>query len=328
MSGVLKVGPVSVAPGTKGFGKINIGERTDGSGIDLPIIALNGAKPGPRLGLWAGVHADEYNGVETIRRITSLVNPNDIRGSVVALPMANPTALEAKDRISHVDYKNLNRAFPGDREGSLTDRLAQKLFDEIIRKVDYLVDLHDGGATLVLDPVAMYFRMSGKIQEKCVELAKVFGTHLLWENSEERAAGGKNLKGLSLMEITKMGVPNITVEAGGGGVMNEESIEIMHRGVLNIMRHLGMANGELERPTEKQELILEGRWVSPTRGGILFPSVELGNRVTKGDVVARVTNLFWEDMERLVAPFDGIVFGRRCQPVVNSGDWAVLVGRT
>ncbi len=135
------------------------------------------------------------------------------------------------------------------------------------------------------------------------------------------------MKGLALMEAAKRGIPNLTVESGGSGVMAEEHVNILYGGVLNVMKYLEMIKGESEL-AEKQELIVEGRWVTSTRGGLLYPNVKLGSKVAEGEVLARSVNLFWEEVEQLVAPTKGIVFGLRTQPVVNTGEWAVLIGRT
>ncbi len=312
--------------GDKSFGKLNIGERTDGSPLDIPLILMNGDKPGPRLGLFAGIHADEYNGIEALRRVTLNIDPQELSGSMIMVPVANLMSFQARDRISHIDYKNLNRVFPGDPDGSVTDRLAYKLLSEIVSQVDYLIDIHDGGAVLKLSPYAMYYKIGGEVQKRSGGLAQVFGSGLVWENSEEWIAGGKFLRGLSLIEAARKGVPNITVEAGGSGVITEEHVKVLYRGVVNVMKHLGMIKGVPE-PAESQELIVEGRWVTPTRGGLLYP-IELGSRVAKGDVLARIENLFFEEVERLTAPIEGIVFGVRSQPAINTGEWAVLIGRT
>ncbi len=140
MSNVLRIGCLSVKPGAKAFGKLNAGERTDGSPLDIPLILINGARSGPKLGLFAGIHADEYNGIETLRRVTLSVDPKELKGSIIMVPVANIMAFQARDRISPIDHKNLNRDFPGDPNGSITDRLAHKLFSEIMSQVDYFID--------------------------------------------------------------------------------------------------------------------------------------------------------------------------------------------
>ena len=140
-----EVGGQRVGPGERRRLWLPLGHRPDGGPLGLPLVVVRGALPGPTLGVVAGVHGDEYEGPEALRRFLAGLDPARLRGTVVATPQANPPAFEAGQRTGAVDHLDLNRAFPGRPDGFLTQRIADLLVGEVVGPADALVDLHGGG---------------------------------------------------------------------------------------------------------------------------------------------------------------------------------------
>ena len=139
---ILRIGLVQAASGTKSFGFLKVGQ-TSSSNVAIPIMIVNGAKEGAKLALTAGVHGCEYSGIEAVIRIFNLFDPKELRGAIIAVPAVNTLAFQSRTPyVCPVDGVNLNRVFPGDPDGSISYKIAHALFQNVVKKADFLIDLH------------------------------------------------------------------------------------------------------------------------------------------------------------------------------------------
>ena len=308
----MKVGTVSAEPGAKAFGSLTVGELNDGSPVNMPVILVNGVKPGPTLYLGAAVHGNELTGVEVIRRIISEIDPQKVSGAIIAVPIQNPLAFEARQKETpHYYQKELTdmwTALPGDPGRGLTEIMTHVLVTEVISKADYVLDFHTGFPAeelAILIPPAE----ERETLDKEVEMAKAFGIEVI-----EIYPSGLSALAKSLGNVV------IDAELGDACRLDEKYIAIGVRGVWNIMKYLGIIEGKPELP-EKQT-VFKGRVViRAKRGGLLITKVKCMQKVSKGDVLACIYNLFTlEEVEQIKVPEEGIILRVMTYPTVNQGD--------
>jgi len=287
------------------------------SGCELALVLheIRGSRPGPVVGITGAVHGDETVGVEVIRRLSHTVNPEEMTGSLWLIPVANPLAYEALTRNTPLDMHNLNRVFPGDRGGWLTEKIADTLTREFLDKVDVYIDLHGGGALALVDYVYI-LNDEG--------LSRSFGSRLLYRPEHP-------YEGTSNSIARTRGIPCCTVELGGGWTDEESYVRRGLRGCLNALRYLGVIRGEPE-PPGRQVVLREIATIRPSVGGTLVPEVGadmITRTVPQGQVLARIYNPHtFEEAEVIRAPFpeNAMVLLMPGIRRVNPGDYAYMVG--
>lgn len=320
MSELIEVADAKCEPGAKAHGYLRIVETQDGASTGVPVIVVNGASPGPRLLIAAGIHGDEYEGIETIHRVTDNLDPGMLKGTVIAMPVVNMPAFRSSQRTSPIDHMNINRIFPGKPNGTITERIAHFVLGKVVKNAQYLIDLHSGGIELIMASLAIYHKSGGKTEKESEELAKHFGVPIIWQSTGEWLGGSLHT------EAANRGIVAVAIEAGGEGRLREEFVTTQYRGVMNVMKHLGMIQGDPQLPKELT-FISEANWIRTKRGGLLHPKVGLSQKVSKGDTLAVVMDLFGRQVEAIISPIDGLVVGIKTLPVANTGDWTYLIGR-
>ncbi len=212
----------------------------NGHDLGLTVHTLTGERDGPRLGLIASVHGDEPMGVETLRRLLEgVASEPELADTITAVPVANPYAHMALTRNTPLDGANLNRIFPGSRNGTITEQTAHTLRELFVGHVDYLIDFHSGGNLACVD--------HAYIHDDDAELSKAYGTELLYRGPGYPGAFGDLIR--------TEGIPTVVSELGGGSQRIAHLLERGVRGGFNVLRHLGMLKGEPERP--KQQRIVQ-----------------------------------------------------------------------
>ncbi len=319
----LKVAGLEVEPGQKKKGWLTLGSRPDGTPLGIPLVVINGAKPGPRLALIAGVHGDEYDCCEGLRRFLSDVDPAGLTGAIVATPQANPTAFENFSRHNPVDHLDLNRSFPGNPDGFLTDRVADALTTHIMGEADYLLDMHSGGMTLGLIPFVGFDDTPGETGEKSFKLAQSTGIETLYA-----AVPFKNV--LRLIAAEK-GVASILVEIGSEGRMREDLAEQARMTLTGVAHRLGMIPAFENRTlpyTDNHTIVRAaktGEFLHAPTGGFLLHKVALGQTVAAGDVLGEIVDPFGEQLHEIHAPHGGLIGEMRTVPATRIGDWTYAV---
>lgn len=278
-----------------------------------PVLVVHGAEEGPVLCLTGAVHGDEINGIDVVRRIVHGLDPKELKGTVVGVPIVNLPGFRRGSRYLP-DRRDLNRFFPGHPEGSLASRIAHSFFTNIIEAgCHILVDVHTGSFHRSNLP-----QLRADLRDSTVaDMAHGFG-----EISVLQSAGARGT--LRRVAVEK-GIPAVTLETGEPLRLQPSEVAQAVKGIESLMSHLGMTKGRrLWR--KPQPIYYESRWVRSQRGGILFSKVKLGDSVRVGDVLGTVTDPLTNQSVSIVASHNGRILGRALNQFVMPGFAAFHVG--
>ncbi|WP_350284179.1 succinylglutamate desuccinylase/aspartoacylase family protein [uncultured Croceitalea sp.] len=303
-----------IAPGTNKLVRINISRLPTGTLIDIPVHVFNGKKAGPTILLQAGLHGDEINGVETLRRMLAENDFAIIKGAVIVVPILNIFGFIHFSR-DVPDGKDVNRSFPGTKTGSLASRIAYYYTNELLPQIDFGIDLHTGGGQRHNYPQVRY----SQEDEYSKELAQVFDAPLYFAS--------RLIRGSFRKVAFNMGKPIVVYEAGESMRFDEFAIATAIVGIKNILTHFDMLT-ELKKPKSKTSVHLEKtRWLRAPRAGMFIPKVTNGSKVSKGRLLGMITDTVAEKSKKISAPMDGYVFCINHQAVVNQGDALFHIGK-
>ncbi|MCW8907843.1 MAG: N(2)-acetyl-L-2,4-diaminobutanoate deacetylase DoeB [Sedimenticola sp.] len=292
--------------------------------IMIPVTVVRNGE-GPTALLTGGNHGDEYEGITSLFKLANSLQPEAIRGRVIIVPAMNYPAVQNGTRTSPIDQGNLNRSFPGDPVGSVTERIADYFQRYLVPLCDYALDIHSGGRTLDIIPFAAAHRLDDPQQEAaCIEGARCFGapnTMLLYE-----------LDAVSLYDtaVESQGKVFVTTELCGAGTSTPQSIALAERGIQNFLIFANIVRGKYvppEEPTRMLEMPDASCYLQSEHRGLLEMCVELGQRVQAGQLIARIHSLdrTGEAPREYRAQRDGILACRRHPALVGIGDtFAVL----
>ncbi|MGH9938023.1 MAG: hypothetical protein ACREAM_17385, partial [Blastocatellia bacterium] len=281
------VGPLTVQPGAKASGMIRVPSGKD-EATTIPISVIHGAQPGPTLALVAGNHGYEYTPIIALQRLSPRLDPKQLSGTLILVHVANmPSFLKRTIYYSPVDGKNLNRVYPGKTDGTVSERIAYQITKEVIERADYVLDIHCGDGNESLRPYSYWDVKAGgkEVVEKSKQLALAFGLDRIVMDTE-RPTDPANSAYCSTTATTR-GKPAITVESGGMGATDDESIARIERGVMSVMRHLKMIEGQPQM-VEHPMFIDRSAVLRSEETGIFYPMVEKGHTVAKGALMGYV----------------------------------------
>jgi predicted deacylase len=299
--------------------------RLDLAGLDVPVVELTGSQDGPLLTVIAGVHGCEYVPMAAVREWTRDLEQREIRGRIRAVPVLNVTAFRARSPfIVPEDGKNLNRCFPGNPDGTLAERLAYAAFTELITGSDAYIDAHCGDMVEALEPFALYEAGPAEAAARDLALAYGLGYVIRQEPGPDRAVSGT-----SSGAAAQAGIPGITAEAGGCGLVERHAVDAHLRGLNAVLAHLGMTTPAPDAPgaAAGRAPALLGRflWLRCARAGWWAPAVTAGEQVSAGQVLGTVSSLDGADLhETITAPADGVVIFLTSSPAV--ADDGLLLG--
>jgi len=296
----------------------------DGVPASYPLIVVAGRAPGPTACLVAGIHGDEYEGPAALWRVAAQLDPERLRGRVVLVPVAHGAAFAAGQRSSPIDGVNLARSFPGDADGTVTQRLAADLFRTLVASADILVDLHSGGVRLAFLQVAGFYQPGDGISESAaagsLALARSMRLPWLWR-LPSRA-------GVLSCEAARAGVAVVGCEAGGRGGCLDADVAAYANGVLGVLADQGLIDPpDGLPPIPDHTHCLDGDFALAPASGFLDPGVALGEAVAAGAVLARIRSPIGDELARLVAQHDGIVMAERHLRAIHAGEWATCAVR-
>ncbi len=307
-SAELVIAGVTVKPGTRLNIDIAFAALYTHTAVSMPVQVIRGRSAGPTLFVCAAVHGDEINGVEIVRRLIRSITPERIKGTLICIPIVNVLGLLNHSRYLP-DGRDLNRSFPGSPNGSLTARLANLFLEEIIAKATHGIDLHTGGGHRANLP-----HIRANLDDPQVHaLARAFDVPVLVNSS---------VRDGSLRQVAAdLGVCTLLYEAGEALRFDELCVRAGVRGILNVMRALGMLRkARSARPGTEPMVARSTRWVRAPGAGITRFVTPLGARVKVGEVLGTISDPFGEREQNVHAPCDGIVLGRNNLPLVNEGD--------
>jgi len=309
------IGGKTVRPGEDKLLKINIDRLPTGTLIDIPAYVFNSKKPGPVILIQAGLHGDEINGIEIVRRMIAEKRFKIDKGVVIAVPILNVFGFIHFSR-DVPDGKDVNRSFPGTKSGSMASRIAYHYVTEIMHQMDYGIDLHTGGGQRHNFPQIRYTQED----EKSVELAKVFNAPISFSS--------RLIKGSFRNAAYRMNKPTIVFEAGESMRFDDYAIMEGMQGVLNVLKHFKMI-GKIE-PYYQERIktipIKNRKWLRAPTAGMFIPEVTNGSEIKKGQEMGMITDTYAKRIKKIKAPFDGFVFCINHQAVVNQGEALFHVG--
>ena len=311
----LVIGGVSVAPGEHRTVEIPVARMYTHDDLSITVQVIRGTQPGPTLFICAAVHGDEINGVEILRRLLLHKSLKNIRGTLLVIPIVNVYGFLNRARYLP-DGRDLNRSFPGSAKGSLAGRLAHTFVEEIVRKSSHGIDLHTGARHRSNFPQIRADLDDPETQA----MTEAFGVPLVIDakirDGSLRACAGD------------AGIPVILYEAGEALRFEETYIRAGVKGIINVMRSIGMLRrSQTRKPLASPEVSDETTWVRAPESGILRTLVPLGAKVKADQVIAMVADPLGADETMIVAPVDGMVIGRTNLPLVYEGDATFHIAR-
>jgi uncharacterized protein len=314
----LGVGHVSATPGTRATGLVPV-QLGGGIVVSIPVVVVNGAAPGPRVAATAGIHGAEYVSIAALREVALGLDPADMRGSLVAVVTASPVAFAARSiYVNPLDGRNLNRMFPGDPAGSPSERLADWITTHVITGSDVFVDLHCGDMNEALVSfTGIEETGDAAVDARSRALAEAYGLRYLLIGPSP---------GTTTTAAAALGIPAILGEVGGQGRWPAEDVALHAAGFRRLLRTAGLIDTAPDQPRFATEVLPAEAWMRATATGYWHPSVEVGQRVPKGQVVGEVQDAFGAVLERPEAPIDGVVIFLVSSLAMNEGDPLLALG--
>ncbi len=285
---------------------LKVSEYYTATPVNVPVTVISGTEAGPTLFLTAAIHGDELNGVETVRRVMTSIAPEQLRGTLICVPVVNRMGF-----MTHTRYlpgrRDLNRYFPGDDDGNAASRTASTLFKEIVSRSRYGIDLHTASVGRTNLP-HLRADMSNRDVRR---LARAFGSEIIMDSP----GSPRTLRAAA----TRAGVPTIILEAGETFRFQRNMVSHGVTGVRSVLATLGMID---EKPREPRfrVIVKVTEWARPERGGIADILVHPGQIVYEGDEVASITNPFGREVSSVRSPLTGLIIGITTVPMVNPGD--------
>jgi predicted deacylase len=301
-----------VPPGTSVRLSWSATELFEGVPVSTPVLAINGALPGPNLCLTAAVHGDELNGVEMVRRVMHDINPEKLAGAIIGVPIVNVQGFRRGSRYLP-DRRDLNRYFPGNPTGSAAARIAHSFFTNVVAHCDALIDLHTGSFERANLPQIRADLRNPDV----VTLTQGLGGMVILHSTPA--------VGTLRHAATQAGIPAVTLEAGGPSVLELNEVKHGVKGIETLITAIGMQR-KLRLWSDPEPVYYRSSWVRADSGGILLADVGLGSTVSEGDLLGTITDPMSNARSEIRSPYSGRVIGMARNQIVMPGFAAFHVG--
>lgn len=306
----LEIAGVEVMPGETRTIDLPSAPLYTGTPMPIPVYVKRSKKEGPTLLVCAAIHGDELNGIEIINRLINSPASKTLRGTLIMVPTVNVYGVISKSRYMP-DRRDLNRSFPGSSRGSLAGRIAQLFLTEIVAKCDYGIDLHTGA--IHRSNLPQIRADLGDAETNA--LAHAFGVPVLLN---------ANIRDGSLRQsAAELGIKMLLYEGGEALRFDELSIRAGLKGIINVMRHLGMLKRSQRKSTRARVepfIAQRSAWMRATDSGIVSHNKQLGDYVNKGDVLAVISDPYGKALEMVRSTVEGIIIGKQNIPLVQEGE--------
>jgi len=309
------LGTATAEPGEVATGRLFVGEARDGTEVGLPVAVVNGARDGRTLYLQAVSDGDELNGLGVVQRLLPTLDPAEMAGTVLVVAVVNYHGFQVAEHRNPIDDTKLNRAYPGDANGTSSERIAAATFEAATR-ADVALDLHQGSTSRMIEETRVRCGPRHRLHDQCLELAKAFGCgHVL----DQKGPDGQLARA-----APDEGVPTVDPELGGSVGWNEHSIRVGVRGVENVLAHYGFLDDEADLREQTRAGGFE-QYGAPA-GGLVSFHQELADRVERGDPLFDVTDQFGRVKSTVTADASGVFWRSRRLPQVATGEYVCSVG--
>ncbi|WP_369047961.1 succinylglutamate desuccinylase/aspartoacylase family protein [Tenacibaculum sp. UWU-22] len=287
--------------------KIAIDRLPTGTLIEIPVYVFNGKQAGPTILLQGGLHGDEVNSIELIRRMLIDKSYKIYKGCVIVVPLLNIFGFLNLSRDMH--GKDVNRSFPGSKTGSLASRMAFYLMQELIKNVDFGIDFHTGGAQRSNYPQIRYTPQDHTAKQ----LAEIFNAPVMF--------GSKLIPKSFRNECFKNAIPIIVYEGGESLRLDENATQHGIYGTLRILRYFNMISKTVKIPKEDPTIVItNSRWIRAKVAGLFSVKIENGSQVKKGEVLGYIMDTYGETKFAVKSPKNGYIIAVNNFPIINMGD--------
>lgn len=323
-------------------GVIPVGGMASGASVDIPFVAVRGARPGKTLWLNGQVHGDEINGMIAALRFVAALDPQTMIGNVVVTPTANPHALDSRRKRNPYDELDLDQTYPGNPSGLISERQAHALFEEIRGTADMLINLHTMNALFESKIYAVYKVKAdtGITEDQLLSAIALFGPNVAcrMDVSGKGELPG-NIAGALDYQCLAVGIPAFMLELGGGSRYEEHNVTLAQQGFAKLCVKMGIlpestpvpgldpATFSLEPTATSVRRVTSRGWVTFNHGGLFVADVKAGETLPAGTRLGRTINLHGDPVEDIHLQHDGIIIGLRRDPVVHTGERTAFVAR-
>jgi hypothetical protein len=329
LSSEFKIAGTTVKPGSKVRSYLRVGpyffqKMHIRNYVLIPFTVVRGAKDGPTLVQTAGCHPTEYSGIDATIRLSNSIKPEDLKGTFIGVPCVNVPGFYERTYINPIDEKNIQGIYPGRTDGTISDLMAYKVFNDVVLKADYFLDCHGGDIHESEIWSFIYYKTEDETEKKSEALAKATGITYLLKSAYPGSMG---------MEAAKRKIPGGLFELCSGDRLLPEESAAIYDGSINVMRHLGMLTGT-PKPIKGQPCTVTGQaqevFTSTasayfTKGGLYHTNVKPGDLVKEGQIVGTLIDFWGEEIETIRAPATGRVELVVHNPAVKPGDTAIEV---
>jgi predicted deacylase len=317
------IGPIPLPdPGQRRAGYFTFADDPLLARYQWPFFSLVGPEPGPTFLLTAGIHAAEYTGVEAAIRLGRALDPAELRGAVVIVPLLNrPGFYERSIYVNPEDGENINRVFPGRPDGSWSERFAYRLLNDVVVRCNFALDLHAGDLIEDLEPFVIY-RETGdaEVDRRSRQMAEAYGVEWIMKG----APSGER-PGMLAYAAAQRGVAALIAESGRCGLLEEEAVVRHVAGVENVLRTLGLLRGAPRAVPPARELA-RFDWLRSPWEGIFHCRVKVGDRVAAGQPLGELVDLLGNPLGAITAPAGGVVLFLVTSPAIKEGGLLLGIG--
>jgi len=320
----------TIESGTKQHFKIPITNNEHSTFI--PVTIFNGIEDGKVLGVTAGVHGYEYPPILAAQKLIKNINPKSLKGVVILVQIANLASFSGRTPfINPLDEKNLNRVFPGNEKGTVTEKIAAFISNNVIAKSDFFLDMHAGDASEDLMPYAAYYSNTTmpKVSQKGKEMAQsLLFDHIVVFNTDGKKYIKKDMPSLYCSaEAFKRGIPSIDIECGGLGTASKDLVFRIENGVLNMLHYLKMRITNTTTKNNNSYQFISNRVSQESNyNGVFYPLKKSGDYVKKGMELGIITDYFGNVLETIYAKTSGVILLIIGTPPINKNETIVVIG--
>ena len=304
-------------------------ELIDGSKLRIPVIVIDGSMKEPVVYIGTGCAWGEINDVNSVIKALNEVNPAELKGRIIAVPIQNPLAFRNRERLvtlSQFNEQNLGNAFPWDAKASPCSIMANFLFTKVILEggADYVVDLHSGFIGSSCHPHAFVPPHGfGQLSEEAKAVAECLDFDFVVQEIDTSFYAKS---GMLHMVVAKQGIPALGGELGRGLFSEKGIVEIGSQGILNMLEFLEMTGVNCANEIESQIIIRKIEHIRAKRGGLFFQELEAGDYLKRGTVIAIITDVFGKKVHRSTSPVEGYILVLNAFPIIHEGERIAKIG--